>query len=44
MTSAQVDPRLPDALQAEAAVAVAVLNRMLDAGSPDTIRRLNTAA
>jgi hypothetical protein len=30
--------------QAEAAVGVAVLNRMLDAGSPDSVRRLNIAA
>ena len=30
--------------QAEAAVAVAVLNRMLDAGRPDSVRRLNIAA
>jgi hypothetical protein len=29
---------------AEAAVAVAVLNRMLDAGRPDSVRRLNIAA
>ena len=30
--------------QAEAAVGVAVLNRMLDAGGPDSVRRLNIAA
>src|ERR1035438_6667917 len=30
--------------QAEAAVGVAVLNRMLDAGRPDSVRRLNIAA
>jgi transposase len=30
--------------QAEAAVSVAVLNRMLDAGRPDSVRRLNIAA
>ena len=30
--------------QAEAAVGVAVLNRMIDAGSPDSVRRLNIAA
>jgi transposase len=30
--------------QAEAAVGVAVLNRMLDAGCPDSVRRLNIAA
>jgi len=29
---------------AEAAVGVAVLNRMLDAGRPDSVRRLNIAA
>jgi hypothetical protein len=30
--------------QAEAAVGVAILNRMLDAGHPDSVRRLNIAA
>jgi transposase len=30
--------------KAEAAVGVAVLNRMLDAGHPDSVRRLNIAA
>ena len=30
--------------QVEAAVGVAVLNRMLDAGRPDSVRRLNIAA
>jgi hypothetical protein len=30
--------------QAEAAVGVAILNRMLDAGRPDSVRRLNIAA
>jgi hypothetical protein len=30
--------------QAEAAVGVAVLNRMLDVGHPDSIRRLNITA
>ena len=30
--------------QAEAAVGVAVLNRMLDAGRPNSVRRLNIAA
>jgi hypothetical protein len=30
--------------KAEAAVGVAVLNRMLDAGRPDSVRRLNIAA
>jgi hypothetical protein len=30
--------------QAEAAVAVAILNRMLDAGCPDSVSRLNIAA
>jgi hypothetical protein len=30
--------------EAEAAFAVAVLNRMLDAGRPDSVRRLNIAA
>jgi hypothetical protein len=30
--------------QAEAAVGVAVLNRMLDAGHPDSVRRINLAA
>jgi transposase len=30
--------------QAEAVVGVAVLNRMLDAGAPDSVRRLNIAA
>jgi transposase len=30
--------------QAEAAVGLAVLNRMLDAGRPDSVRRLNIAA
>jgi hypothetical protein len=32
------------AKKAEAAVGVAVLNRMLDAGRPDSARRLNIAA
>jgi len=43
-----IGPRLRarsfSAQQAEAAVGVAVLNRMLDAGSPDSVRRLNIAA
>jgi len=30
--------------QAEAAIGVAVLNRMPDAGCPDSVRRLNIAA
>ena len=30
--------------KAEAAIGVAVLNRMLDAGCPDSVRRLNIAA
>ncbi|HEY5021310.1 MAG TPA: IS5/IS1182 family transposase, partial [Gemmatimonadaceae bacterium] len=30
--------------QAEAAIGVAILNRMLDAGHPDSVRRLNIAA
>jgi len=43
-----IGPRLRarsfSAQQAEAAAGVAVLNRMLDAGSPDSVRRLNIAA
>jgi hypothetical protein len=30
--------------QAEAAIGVAVLNRMMNAGRPDSVRRLNFAA
>ena len=38
-------PRVRDkVLRAEAAVGIAVINRMLDAGSPDSIRCLNIAA
>ena len=43
-----IGPRLRarsfDGQQGEAAVGVAVLNRMLDAGGPDSVRRLNIAA
>jgi hypothetical protein len=43
-----IGPRLParssSGQQAETAVGVAVLNRMLDAGHPDSVRRLNIAA
>ena len=45
---AQIGPHLRarsfSGQQAEAAVGGAVLNRMLDAGSPDSVRRLNIAA
>jgi hypothetical protein len=43
-----IGSRLPalsfDGQKAEAAVGMAVLNRMLDAGRPDSVRRLNIAA